>query len=431
MSLNLKLCAIEDLAAQITYLRSPIAIRDRCTQLFQLACSDQLRYFRCDLNQLERVADYVIAVTRQQYPDLQIPFHSRWRHFEVGNASRLNLLATQLEDLSPLEKAQAKFDLAIVSVLLDAGAGATWQYIEEQSGQTYRRSEGLAIASFWMFCQGAFSSDPTRLQVDAIALQNLNEATLAQDFQVSETNPLVGLQGRTQLLQQLGETLSRYPHLFRSNLSPYLRPGHLVDYLLNQTDNGRIAATQVLSAVLAGFSDIWPGRITLAGTNLGDTWPHPALSPQSPIPDSQSPIPDLQSLIPFHKLSQWLAYSLLEPLQELGLEIIGLDALTGLPEYRNGGLFVDLGVLQVKDKIVLNQAQRPGSEAIVEWRALTVILLDQVAEIMRQKLNLTATELPLAKVLQGGTWAAGRQIAAELRPEGTPPIQIESDGTVF
>lgn len=441
MSLNLKFCAIEDLAAQVAYLRSPIAIRDRCTQLFQLACSDQLRYFRCDFSQLERVADYGIAVIRQQYPDLQIPFHSRWRHFEGGNGSRLNLLNTQLQNLSPLEKAQAKFDLAIVSVLLDAGAGATWQYIEEQSGQTYRRSEGLAVASFWMFCQGAFSSDPTCLQVDAIALQNLNEATLAQGLQVSATNPLVGLQGRTQLLQQLGETLSRYPQLFRSDSSSLLRPGHLVNYLLNQAENGQIAATQVLSAVLTGFSDIWPGRITLAGTNLGDTWPHPALaSPHPPDADGinrlstlppQSPIPDPRSLIPFHKLSQWLTYSLLEPLQELGLEITELDALTGLPEYRNGGLFVDLGVLQVKDKIVLHQAQRPGSEAIVEWRALTVILLDQVAEIMRQKLNLTAAELPLVKVLQGGTWAAGRQIAAELRPEGTPPIQIESDGTVF
>jgi hypothetical protein len=40
-------------------------------------------------------------------------------------------------------------------------------------------------------------------------------------------------------------------------------------------------------------------------------------------------------------------------------------------------------------------------------------------------------DLPLAKVLQGGTWAAGRQIAADRRPQGRPPIQIISDGTVF
>ncbi len=419
----------EDLASQIAYLRSPAAIRDRCTQLFELACSDQLRYFRCDLSQLERVADYVIAAIRQQYPDLQIPFHSRWRHFEVGDVSRLSLLNAQLKDLSPIEKAQAKFDLAIVSVLLDAGAGAAWQYTEDQSRQTYCRSEGLAVASFWMFCQGLFSSDPTRLQVDAIALQHLKENSLAQGFQVNASNPLVGLQGRTQLLQQLGKTLSCHPHLFRSNSSSLLRPGHLVNYLLDRAKNGQLAATTVFSAVLEGFSNIWPGRIILANTNLGDTWPHSALTSVTPNP--QFPTSNPHFLIPFHKLSQWLTYSLLEPLQELGLEITGLDALTGLPEYRNGGLFLDLNVLQVKDQIVLSQPHFPGSEAIVEWRALTVILLDQVAEVIRQKLNLTAAELPLVKVLQGGTWTAGRQIAAELRPGGTPPIQIESDGTVF
>ncbi|MCY7390221.1 MAG: URC4/urg3 family protein, partial [Leptolyngbyaceae cyanobacterium CAN_BIN12] len=131
------------------------------------------------------------------------------------------------------------------------------------------------------------------------------------------------------------------------------------------------------------------------------------------------------------KLSQWLTYSLLEPLQDLGLEITGLDELTGLPEYRNGGLCIDLGLLQVKDPTILQQPQLVSSEAIVEWRALTVILLDRIAETIRQKLGMTAIALPLVKILQGGTWTAGRQIAAELRPGGTPPIQITSDGTVF
>ncbi|MGA7932296.1 MAG: DUF1688 family protein, partial [Kovacikia sp.] len=121
----------------------------------------------------------------------------------------------------------------------------------------------------------------------------------------------------------------------------------------------------------------------------------------------------------------------LEPLQELGLEITGLDQLTGLPEYRNGGLCLDLGLLKVKDPIVVRQAHVPGSEIIVEWRALTVVLLDRIADTMRQQLKMTSVKLPLAKILQGGTWAAGRQIAAELREGGPPPIQIASDGTVF
>jgi hypothetical protein len=144
----------------IAYLRTPAAIRERCDRLFHLACADQLHYFRCNLTQLDQVAHYVIEVMRDEYPDLNIPFHSRWRHFEVGNVPRLAELEQHLAGLTPLEKAQTKFDLAIISVLLDAGAGSEWQYGEQETGQVFRRSEGLAVASFRMFCQGAFSSNP-------------------------------------------------------------------------------------------------------------------------------------------------------------------------------------------------------------------------------------------------------------------------------
>ncbi|MEX0270846.1 URC4/urg3 family protein [Leptolyngbyaceae cyanobacterium UHCC 1019] len=406
---------------QVAYLRSPHAIRERCTQLFELALSDRLSYFRCDLTQLEPTADYVLRVMQQHYPDLDIPFHSRWRHFEVGGTDRLIYLERLLTGLTPIEKARAKFDLAIVSVLLDAGAGATWHYTEASTNQMFTRSEGLAIASFWMVCHGIFSSDRAQpLQADADALQKITEEALTTGFQVTSKNPLVGLSGRTQLLQQLGRTLPQHPHLFGTQ-SP--RPGMLVDYLLERSHKGTLTAAQVFSAVLEGFSNIWSGRLTFAGVNLGDVWTHSALIP---LPSFLFP-----SLIPFHKLSQWLTYSLLEPLQELGLEITGLDELTGLPEYRNGGLCIDLGLLQVKDSTILQQPQSVSSEAIVEWRALTVILLDRIAETIRQKLSMSAIDLPLIKILQGGTWTAGRQIAAHLRPNGTPPIQLASDGTVF
>jgi hypothetical protein len=404
--------------AVIAYLRSPLAIRERCGQLYRLACTDQLHYFRCDLSQLATVADYVIDLTREQYPTLEIPFHSRWRHFEVGSASRLARMDAELATCSAIEQAWAKFDLAITSVLLDAGAGAIWRYQEPETGQYFQRSEGLAIASFYLFKAGLFSSNPqNKLQADASGLQHLTEADLAAGMQVHSTNPLIGLQGRVALLQRLGQTLPRYPHLFGTQ---NCRPGFLVNYLLEQSQNGQLAASTVLSAVLEGLSEIWPARVKFAGVNLGDVWHHSAL-----VGDRVS-----DHLIPFHKLSQWLTYSLLEPLKGLGLEITGLDALTGLPEYRNGGLCLDMGLLQVKDPSILEQSHLPSSEVIVEWRALTVILLDLIAEAVRQQLQVSAVEMPLVKVLQGGTWPSGRRIAAQLRG-GAPPLPVDSDGTVF
>jgi Protein of unknown function (DUF1688) len=406
----------------IAYLRSPQGIRDRCGQLFALATANQLQHFQLDLTQLDRTADYVIEVMRSAYPTLQVPFHSRWRHFEAGGVSRSALLDQHLAQLNPLEKAQAKFDLVIPSVLLDAGAGASWQYLEASTGQTFQRSEGLGVASFHLFLQGAFSSIPDALQTDAAGLQGLTEARLIEGFQVSDRNPLVGVAGRLKLMQRLGAVLSQSPHLF-SGEQPNKQPrlGYLVDYLVRQSQSNQLEAQQVFEAVLEGFSDIWEGRITLENTNMGDVWFHSAL-PDRGI-GSQ--------LVPFHKLSQWLTYSLLEPLQELGLEITHLDELTGLSEYRNGGLCVDLGLLQPKHSGVLKEVHSPDSEVIVEWRALTIILLDRIAATIRQKLGMDAQSLPLVKVLEGGTWAAGRKIAAELRPGGTPPIQIISDGTVF
>ncbi|MGJ3251327.1 MAG: URC4/urg3 family protein [Elainellaceae cyanobacterium] len=403
----------------IDYLRSPDAVRERCGVLFERARNHQLQHFDYDVSQLNRVADYVIEVIQENYPDLDIPFHSRWRHFESGGIPRVAHLEHHLTELSALEIARIKFDLAIVSVLLDAGAGAEWRYIEPETQRVIQRSEGLAIASFHMFCQGLFSSNPDYpFQVDGLGLQQLTQSRLADGFQATDQNPLVGIAGRLNLLHQLGHALHQHPDLFGQ---PTPRLGNLVDYLRSHAVDHRLPARDVLRAVLDGFSDIWSGRLQLFGVNLGDVWVHSALSDAEPG----------GNLVPFHKLSQWLTYSLLEPLQDSGLQITHLDDLTGLPEYRNGGLCIDLGLIQPKHEGIIGNLYRPESEVIVEWRSLTVIALDAIADVIRQKLNLSANELPLAKVLQGGTWSAGRKIAAHRRPGGIPPIQLDSDGTVF
>ena len=366
------------------------------------------------------VVDFVIATTREAYPTLDVPFHSRWRHFVAGGENRWAKIAASTQWRSPAARARAEFDLAIISVFLDAGAGPSWRFRDSLSGLSVGRSEGLGLASLAMFADGLFSTDPRNpLRVDADKLAALSVADVARGLQVSDANPLVGLEGRVDLLRNLGKLVAGKPDVFGRHDTP--RPGGLFDRLMARAEDNRLPAPVILSELLRQLGPIWPSRLTLGGIALGDCWKHPTLVTNDAT----------NGLVPLHKLSQWLSYSLIEPLQTAGIEVTDIDGLTGLAEYRNGGLFIDSGALSFRDE---NDAQREhevASPLVVEWRTLTVALLDRLADGMRQRLALDAVSLPLAKVLQGGSWAAGRILARERRADASPPVKVISDGTVF
>jgi hypothetical protein len=219
------------------------------------------------------------------------------------------------------------------------------------------------------------------------------------------------------LLRRLGKAMRARPDVFGGDA----RFGNLVPYLTASGTRRTVGAADLLYALLDTLGPIWPSGLMFRGVNLGDVARHP-LARSGDATDG---------LVPFHKLSQWLAYSLLEPLEWAGATVTGLDDLTGLPEYRNGGLFIDAGVLEPVDPPPPSAPADPRSELVVEWRALTVMLLDETAAVVRSKLGLDAARLPLAKVLQGGTWTAGRRIAREKRADGAPPLAVATDGTTF
>ena len=414
-----------DTAAALSLLNAA-AVRTRAKRMLALGLDDKLPHFRVELERLDGAVDRVVAITRKNYPALDVPFHSRWRHFEdfLGG----NFYEFLFEDFPDDQRVRARvaFDLVFMSVLLDAGAGPNWRYREPLIGQRLSRSEGLAIASLTMFYNGDFSaaagarpSQEDRLRADATALAGLEIKTLNEGFQVTADNPLIGLEGRAELLRSLGQLVQSQPDVFGREDTP--RPGGFFDYLAAKAEDKIIPAPLILSELLQKFGPIWPSRLTLGGVPLGDCWRHPAL-----VTDDAT-----NGLVPLHKLSQWLAYSLIEPLQQAGFTVTDIDGLTGLAEYRNGGLFVDTGVLALRDLTDAARAHEVGSPLVVEWRALTVALLDRLALAVRAKLDKNAAALPLAKVLQGGSWAAGRELAFALRPDGSPPIKVLSDGTVF
>lgn len=405
---------------EVLALLSAGAVRERAHEMLALCEAGSLAHWRVHRERIAAAADYVLDTIRRDYPTLDIPFHARWRHFQTPTGDRGAPYGPLGESFDKgAARSRAAFDLAVVSVLLDAGAGPLWRYRTREGG-SIGRSEGLAIASVDMFEAGLFSSSETEpRRVDAKGLARLGLDRLRGGFQASESNPLEGLEGRLALLHGLARALVSRPDLFPNEADQ--RPGALFDRLSTRANGGRLPAPLILATLLDAFGSVWPGRIAIGGVSLGDTWRHTAIRRAGAA----------DGLVPFHKLSQWMAYSLVEPLQWGGVEVADIDGLTGLPEYRNGGLFIDLGVLEPKQPEALAQPHAPGDPMIVEWRALTVALLDILAARLREKLGMDAEALPLARVLQGGTWSAGRKIARELREDGAPPLAIVSDGTVF
>jgi hypothetical protein len=110
----------------------------------------------------------------------------------------------------------------------------------------------------------------------------------------------------------------------------------------------------------------------------------------------------------------------------LNMHFAGTELLTGLPEYRNGGLFVDTGVLNLKkddvDRGLENYSDwcrrtstkgvevapmfEPGDDVIVEWRGVTVGMLDMLCTEVNKALKkeLAGSELTLGQLLEAGSW---------------------------
>ncbi|KAE8152492.1 DUF1688-domain-containing protein [Aspergillus avenaceus] len=434
------------------YLRSIHAVRDRSKWVLAKAKRNKLNHFDVDMSKFMATASYIVSIIKRDYaPDYEsIPPHGRWQHFDIGGRPRINqLLQSWPSQVDAQERTRRLIDLFVVSVLLDAGAGNSWSYKSKESGKVFSRSEGLAVATLEMFKSGLFSSDPAEpCQVDGAGLKKVTIDVLAKGMQHSEVNPLAGLEGRAGLLVRLSEALSN-----QDFFGADARPGNMLDYLLSHPSTQAssvpiIPVTTLWSVLMDGFTSVWPSsRTQIDGLSIGDAWPCSDL-PQSP------PAQLWESIMPFHKLTQWLCYSIMVPMSRLmKIHFAGSELLTGLPEYRNGGLLIDMGLLILKEAdaergIVAykENAQIKGQpnmevvplfpaddDVIVEWRAITVGFLDELLVEVNSQLGLLGEDqLTLAQMLEAGSWKGGREIAEVSRPNTKePPIMIRSDGTVF
>jgi hypothetical protein len=403
----------------LALLQDPATLRARCAAILLAVQGDVSPSFKVDLSRLPALADRVAALTLRRYPDLRVPIHSRWRQFEAGAVDRKAELDTLLAGRSVAEQARARFDLTVVSVLLGTSVGPRWHYTEAASGQAHGGSDGLAVASFRAFVAGTFSSSATDpLRADARALQRIDASVLRQLLVTGADNPVAGLEARAALLSRLGALL--HAEAARSGVEP--RPGLLYDRL---GARATVSATEILGEVLRLPVPIRSAGSLVQGLPAGDVWPHRWAGAAAGGGRSDR---TTGGWVPFHQFGQWLSYSLVEPLQWAGVQVTGLEALTGLPDERHGGLLIDGGVIVPRNPRLLGKNWKLQDEFIVEWRALTVALLDPLAVLVRQRLHRSADELPLADILEGGTGAAGSEIARELRADGAPPLRIDSEG---
>ncbi|OBT49901.1 hypothetical protein VE04_09719 [Pseudogymnoascus sp. 24MN13] len=444
--------APDPLVDPAAYLRSIGSVRARCSVLLEKALDNDLNHFDVDMSKFDDSVAFVVSIIKRDFaPDYStIPPHGRWQHFNVGGKDRVtHLLQSWPSSVDTSERTRRLLDLFLVSVLLDAGAGTAWSYKSKENGKVYRRSEGLAVASLEMFKTGMFSSDPDQpFRVDSDGLRRLTVDTMGKGLQVTAQNPITGLDGRANLLIRLSKALEN-----RQYFGDDSRPGNIIDYLIShpttQISSVPIVPLPTLWHVLMdGLGPIWPAsRTVVDGVGRGDAWP------LSSMPrDSNSA--EWETIVPFHKLTQWLCYSLMQPMSVLmHIHFAGAELMTGLPEYRNGGLFIDTGVLTLKPEQMKRGLERFSAEAdrngqkcmevvpmfeasddvVVEWRAVTVGFLDLLLAKVNTELGLSGEEaLSLPQMLEAGSWKGGREIAEVTRPNTKePPIMIISDGTVF
>ena len=148
-----------------------------------------------------------------------------------------------------------------------------------------------------MFATGLFSSnsdDPCR--VDGRALTALGESELAAGFQSDTDNLLIGLDSRTTLLNTLGQKIIK-------RCGENSRLADLFSPLTQATEE--LSAGTLLRTVLDATGDIWPHRKSIGQIVVADVWQH----------RNAGGVGTGAGYVPFHKLSQWLSYSLIEPLQ--------------------------------------------------------------------------------------------------------------------
>ncbi|WP_346900347.1 DUF1688 family protein [uncultured Roseibium sp.] len=375
------------------------AVRDRAAAVFEAAQAGGLTHVGVDLANLPAAVARTVTAIETAYPDFQIPPFGCWRAFEAGGHDRWSALAGARGFETPDAFLCAAADLAILCHVPSVPLRDDWSLTDTITGETLSGREGLAVGVLSMFAAGSFSADPADpLRADAHALIRLEDDEIVWGLQLDRNRDSDTVRSITELFRRLGEASGLRPDLFE--IDGATRPGHLVVPFFAASASAPVELAKLLEALLDGLSPMWQGGAKLEDVTIGDAWHHSAL-----LQDLDAP-----GIVPFHLPAQEMAYALVEPFAQAGVEVVGLDDLTGFANLEHAALFLDAGVLTLKD---VGDADPDGPVALdraIELRALTVILLDRLAVALRNDLEAPEGALPLTCVMEGGTLQAGREV---------------------
>lgn len=405
-----------------TELRTTLAVRARCRRLLAHTRSAGSPWFALDDDALAAAARGLASAQPLHAHRAQVPLPSVWRLLESGGIDRRRALEALLRTLPEANRTHARIDLATVAVLLSAGAEAMVRYAEPATGRVLSGPAGWAVATLHAFKAGLFSSDPMRpFQADALGLRGVITDRLAQAFQAQDGRAHHEISRRAILLRRLGELLSEQPEVFGDEG----RPAGVFDIIVSPYGHGiphtaDADAHDILSQLLTSLADLWPGGSAIGGVALGDCWQHRALQGEGPA----------EGWIPLHATLQWLACSLLEPFFWGGVQVRGIAGLT-VPAHRPlGRWMLEQGLLRLRDTQAAAHRWHPADQIIVEWRALSLALFDDLCERVRATRSLGAQGLAAAPLLSIALSESRPHVPIPSSP-AAQDLRVDADPALF
>jgi hypothetical protein len=377
----------EDVAA-VEHLHRLEVIRERAWMLLAAAERGQSDHFVPSAEAVGTVAaalaDKIREVAAADQPTpagpASPPLANLWQRLRRHQPAALSVLAEAVAGSDAIERARSGADLAMLHRIVEPVGLAP--------------GEAALDALVRHFAAGGWSARAQRPALDAPGIRR----SLAGDGAVALPPALAALlddAARRQRLEQLAAQLEQAPDWVGIDG----RFGSLLDRLVSEAarppgGNGAVVPqvpAQLLIDRLAPLLDpIVASTVRIGGMLAGDVWRHPLA-----WANDRS-----RELVPFHSLLVALAIDLVEPLEEAAAPLADLDQLPVPADRLVAAQMLRLGLVRSRHAAVARLRHPPGSDIVVELRALSVALTERLADRLRAELGRTVHDLPVVRIVE-------------------------------